>query len=95
MRGADGQAIDTITGLHITSVKDNGDACVFTDPSAPVNSVLQNFAGVVSKAFTGSGANIDTGAGVIVRLQTLPADPIHRSRTTSARFPRASATRRS
>jgi hypothetical protein len=67
--------LDKITGLHITSVKDNGDSCVYADPSAPVSDVLKNFAGAITKAFTGTSVDLGNGAGVIVRLRDVPAGP--------------------
>jgi hypothetical protein len=67
--------IDKITGLHITNTKDNGDSCVYGDPSAPVNPVLQQLAGIMSQAFQGSNVTTSTGAGVIVRLTDLPDGP--------------------
>ena len=66
--------IDKITGLHITQVKNDGDSCVYGDPSAPVNPALQAVGSAIAKAF-GSSVTITTGAGVIVRLQALPPGP--------------------
>ncbi len=74
--------IGSITGLHITSVKDNGDACTYADPTAPVSPVLQQFGQVLSEAFGGAsplrlkgapnGVRAPrSGAGLIVRV---PAD---------------------
>lgn len=67
--------IDRITGLHITSVKDQGDSCLYVDPSAPPSGVLQGFASAIGKAFTGTSINLTSGAGVVVRLKALPPGP--------------------
>ena len=67
--------LDKITGLHITRVKDNGDARVYADPTAPVSDALQGVGGAIVKGFTGTDANITSGAGVIVRMRTLPPGP--------------------
>ena len=67
--------IDKITGLHITQVKNDGDSCVYGDPSAPVNPALEAVGSAIAKGFTGSSVTITTGAGVIVRLQALPPGP--------------------
>ncbi len=77
----DAATISKITGLHITKVQDNGDACVYGDPTAPVNPLLQMFGQAMSMAFGGqsplrlNGAPngfpaVPSGAGVIVRQPT-------------------------
>ena len=49
----DAATISTITGLHITNVKNNGDACVYVDPTAPLSPVVQEFGHALSMAFSG------------------------------------------
>jgi hypothetical protein len=75
----DAATVSTITGLHITKVKANGDSCVYVDPTAPLNAVVQAFGQALSKAFSGesplrlNGApngvpEPQSGAGVVVRV---------------------------
>jgi hypothetical protein len=75
----DPATISSITGLHITSMKNDGDACVYVDPTAPLSPVIQQFGHALSMAFSGEspfrlkGApngvpEPQSGAGVIVRL---------------------------
>lgn len=75
----DAATISTITGLHITKTTDNGDACIYVDPTAPLSPMVQTFGQALSKAFSGEsplrlkGApngvpEPQRGAGVIVRL---------------------------
>ena len=74
----DAATISQITGLNITSVKDNGDSCVYVDPKAPLNALVQMFGQALGQAFGGgsplrlSGAPNgvpppQSGAGVVVR----------------------------
>ncbi len=67
--------LDAITGLHITKVKDDGNVCVYADPSAPPSNVLKSVAGAITKAFTGNTVDLASGAGVVVRLRTLDPGP--------------------
>ncbi len=75
----DAATVSTITGLHITKVTNNGDSCVYGDPTAPLSPVVQQFGLALSKAFGGesplrlNGAPNgvpapQSGAGVIVRV---------------------------
>jgi hypothetical protein len=75
----DAATVSKITGLNITKVKNNGDSCVYVDPTAPLSPVVQGFGHALSKAFSGEsplrlkGApngvpEPQSGAGVIVRL---------------------------
>jgi hypothetical protein len=71
----DAATISKITGLSITSVKDDGNACVYVDPKAPLNAMLQMFGQALAQAFGGGsparlngGAAVpQSGAGVVVR----------------------------
>ena len=74
----DAATISQITGLNITSVKDDGDACVYVDPKAPLNAIVQMFGQALGQAFGGTsplrlnGAPNgvpapQSGAGVVVR----------------------------
>ncbi len=49
----DAATISRITGLNITKVKDNGDSCIYVDPTAPVSPVVQAFGQALSEAFSG------------------------------------------
>jgi hypothetical protein len=75
----DPATISSITGLHITKEKNDGDACIYVDPTAPLSPVIQQFGKALSMAFSGEspfrlqGApngvpEPQSGAGVIVRL---------------------------
>jgi hypothetical protein len=75
----DAATISKITGLNITKVTNDGDSCVYVDPTAPLNAVVQQFGQAISMAFSGesplrlNGAPNgvpapQSGAGVIVRL---------------------------
>ncbi len=81
----DAATISKITGLNITKVKDNGDSCVYVDPTAPLNAVVQMFSQALSQAFSGASpfrlrgapngfSQPPTGAGVIVRLPSGAGD---------------------
>ncbi len=74
----DAATVSKITGLNITDVKDNGDSCVYVDPKAPVNALVQMFSQVLGSAFGGAsplrlnGApsgvpTAKSGAAVVVR----------------------------
>lgn len=74
----DAAAINGITGLHITAVKDNGESCVYVDPAAPLSPIVQMFGQVLGRVF-GGGSPVrlqgapngvsapQSGAGIIVR----------------------------
>jgi hypothetical protein len=75
----DAATVSTITGLHITKVKNNGDSCVYVDPTAPVSPLVRTFGQALSEAFSGgsplrlngapNGVPVpQSGAAVIVRL---------------------------
>jgi hypothetical protein len=75
----DAATVSKITGLKITKVKDDGDSCVYVDPTAPVSPVVQSFGQALSEAFSGGsplrlkGAPNgvpapQSGAAVIVRM---------------------------
>jgi hypothetical protein len=70
----DADTISKITGLHITKMQDAGDACVYVDPTAPLNALAQMLGQALSQAFGGASHNQpsgvrepQTGAGVVVR----------------------------
>ena len=54
----DAATINGITGLHITKVKDNGDTCLYVDPTAPVNGFAQTLAGLLGAVFGGGRAGL-------------------------------------
>lgn len=75
----DAATVSRITGLHITKVTNSGDACIYVDPTAPLNPIVQQFGKAISMAFSGGGplqlqgapngpSEPQSGAGVIVRL---------------------------
>jgi hypothetical protein len=75
----DAATISRITGMHITKVKDVGDSCVYVDPTAHLNPVIQQFSTALAIAFSGEsplrlkgseGHQLQpwNGAGVVVRL---------------------------
>lgn len=75
----DAATVSKITGLRITKVTNDGDSCVYVDPTAPLSPVVQGFGQALSKAFSGesplrlNGAPNgvpapQSGAGVIVRV---------------------------
>jgi hypothetical protein len=81
----DADTVSAITGLHITKVNDDGDECVYVDPTAPLNAIVQMFSQALGKAFGGTspvrlnGApngvpEAQTGAGVVVREPTDAGD---------------------
>lgn len=76
------KTISRITGLHITSVRNLGDSCMYVDPKAPLNAEVEKFGYALSLAFSGQSPlrlkaapaggvpEPESGAGVIVRTPT-------------------------
>ncbi len=81
----DASTVSKITGLRITKVVDNGESCVYCDPSAPINQLVQAFSQALSAGFSGDsplrfsqapgGLPVaQSGSGVVVRRVTDAGD---------------------